>query len=63
MITIDNGSLTIQGSTKATIKQSISLVGTGTDLPIEITGEFKDIPAHLHELYIQYMLSEYDNNR
>lgn len=63
MITIDNGSLTMQSSTKAIIKQSISLVGTGTNLPIEIVGEFKDIPPHLHELYTQYMLSEYDNNR
>jgi hypothetical protein len=49
----------MKGSTKATIKSSIQIAGTGTVLPIEIVGEFKDIPTHLHQMYIESMLSSY----
>lgn len=58
-LTIGGSHLTMQGSTKATIKASINLVGTGTVLPIEIVGEFKDIPQHLHQIYMQSMLASY----
>jgi hypothetical protein len=58
-ITSDNGSLTMNGSTKAVIKSSIQIVGSETELPIRIEGDFKDIPPHLHEIYIQSMLSSY----
>jgi len=37
------------------------IVGTKTELPITIIGEFKDIPPHLHEMYIQSMLMSYIN--
>ena len=58
-ITNDNGSLTMIGSTKAVIKSSIQIVGSGTELPITIEGDFKDIPPNLHEIYMQSMLSSY----
>jgi hypothetical protein len=58
-ITDDNGSLIINGSTKAVIKSSIQIVGSGTELPITIEGDFKDIPPHLHETYMQSMLASY----
>jgi hypothetical protein len=58
-ITSDNGSLTMNGSTKAVIKSSIQIVGSGTELPIRIEGDFKDIPPHLHEMYMQSMLASY----
>ena len=58
-ITDDNGSLIINGSTKAVIKSSIQIAGSGTELPITIEGDFKDIPSHLHEIYIQSMLASY----
>jgi hypothetical protein len=51
--------LTIQGNTKAIIKASINIVGTNTNLPIEIVGEFKDIPQHLHQMYMQTMMNSY----
>jgi hypothetical protein len=60
-ITNDNGSLTMEGSTKVQINASITIAGTGTELPITIIGEFKDIPPHLHGLYIQAMQSSYGN--
>ena len=59
-ITLDSGyNLTMKGSTKAQINTSIKIVGTGTELPITIIGEFKDIPPHLHGMYIQAMQASY----
>ncbi len=55
----DSGKLTMQGSTKAQMNSSITIVGTDTKLPITIIGEFKDIPPHLHQIYIQAMWSSY----
>jgi len=57
----DGANLTMEGSTKVIIKASQTIVGTGTQLPIEIVGEFKDIPPHLHQLYIQSMWASYGN--
>jgi len=60
-ITLSNDSshLTMKGSSKAIIKSSIKIVGTNSVLPIEIVGDFKDIPQNLHQLYIQSMLASY----
>jgi hypothetical protein len=58
-ITFDGGHLTTKGSSKATIKRSIEIVGTNSVLPIEIIGDFKDIPPHLHETYMRSMLASY----
>ncbi len=58
-ISPDSGKLTMKGSTKAQINTSIRIVGTGTELPITIIGEFKDIPPHLHGMYIQAMQGSY----
>ena len=59
-ISTDSGhNLTMKGSTKAQINASIRIAGTGTELPITIIGEFKDIPPHLHGMYIQAMQSSY----
>ena len=59
MLSFDSGKITMEGSTKVTIKASQTIVGTGTKLPIEITGDFKDIPPHLHQLYMQSMWASY----
>jgi hypothetical protein len=60
-ITLSNDSshLTMKGSSKAIIKSSIKIVGTNSVLPIEIVGDFKDIPQNLHQLYMQSMLASY----
>jgi len=55
----DSGKLTMKGSSKAIIKSSIKIVGTNSVLPIEIVGDFKDIPQNLHQLYMQSMLASY----
>jgi hypothetical protein len=58
-ITLDSQHLTIQSSTKAIIKSSIRIAWTNSILPITIEGDFKDIPPHLHQMYIQSMLASY----
>ena len=60
-ITLSNDSshLTMKGSSKAIIKSSIKIVGTNSVLPIEIVGDFKDIPKNLHQIYMQSMLASY----
>ena len=60
-ITFSNDSLhlTMQSSTKTQMNASITIAGSGTKLPITIVGEFKDIPPHLHQIYIQAMWSSY----
>jgi hypothetical protein len=60
-ITLNSEGLTVKSSTKATIKSSIKIVGTNSVLPITIEGEFKDIPPHLHQIYMQSMLASYGN--
>ncbi len=60
-ITLSNDSshLTMKGSSKAIIKTSIKIAGTNSILPVEIVGEFKDIPENLHQIYMQSMLASY----
>jgi len=58
-ITDNSNSITMEGSTKVQINASITIAGTGTELPITIEGDFKDIPPHLHEIYMQSMLASY----
>jgi len=60
-ISLGGQHLTMQGSTKAVIKASITIAGTKTVLPITVEGEFKNIPVHLHQLYMQSMLASYGN--
>jgi hypothetical protein len=58
-ITLGGEHLTMKGSSKAIIKTSIKIAGTNSVLPIEIVGEFKDIPENLHQIYMQSMLASY----
>jgi hypothetical protein len=56
-----SSNLTIPSGTKAQINTCMRIVGTQTELPITIIGEFKDIPPHLHQIYIESMLMSYSN--
>ena len=58
-ITFGGDHLTMKGSSKAAIKRSIEIIGTNSVLPIEIIGDFENIPPHLHQLYIESMLASY----
>ena len=63
MITLNttNGSenMTIKLSSKVTMHSSITAVGSGTELPIEITADFENIPPHLHVHYIDAMKTSF----
>ena len=56
-----SSNLTTPSGTKAQINTCMRIVGTQTKLPITIIGEFKDIPPHLHQMYMQSMLMSYSN--
>jgi len=58
----DNGRLTMKGSGLVTIKTSIKIYGTGTELPIKIVADFNNIPHNLHSLYYQSLISNYNTN-
>ena len=58
-ITPDNGSLTMKGSGKVQIKTSVKIYGTGTELPVTIEADFNKIPHHLHQIYLQSLVSHY----
>ena len=63
-ITISNDAshLTMKGSGLVTIKTSIKIYGTGTELPIKIVADFNNIPHNLHSLYYQSLVSHYNTN-
>ena len=50
-LNIGNGNLTINTKPIVKIKTSLEIVGTGTELPIEIIADFTDVPTHLHQMY------------
>jgi hypothetical protein len=56
-----NGSenLISKSSSKFTMHSSITAVGSGTELPIEITADFENIPQHLHVHYIDAMKTSF----
>jgi hypothetical protein len=61
-ITPDNGSLTMKGSGLVKIKTSIQIYGTGTKMPVTIEADFTNIPHHLHQIYLQSLVSQYNTS-
>ena len=60
MITIDdNNSLTMRGTGKVSIRASITIAGTGTNLPIECVADFSNVPEHLHQIYFDAFRYQY----
>lgn len=59
-IKIDNtNKFTVQSKPIAQINRHIILGGTGTELPITIIADFKDIPVKHHEMYLMLFKSYY----
>ena len=58
----DNGRLTMKGNGKVQIKTSIQIYGTGTKMPVTVEADFTDIPHHLHSLYYQSLISQYNTS-
>jgi hypothetical protein len=61
-ITLDSGHLTMRGSGKVQIKTSIQIYGTGTKMPVTIEADFTNIPHHLHQIYYQSLISQYNTS-
>ena len=61
-ISLDSGHLTMKGSGKVQIKTSIQIYGTGTKMPVTIEADFTDIPHHLHQIYYQSLISQYNTS-
>ncbi len=61
-ITLDSGHLTMRGSGKVQIKTSIQIYGTGTKMPVTIEADFTNIPHHLHQIYFQSLVSQYNTS-
>ncbi len=61
-ITLDSGHLTMRGSGKVQIKTSIQIYGTGTKMPVTIEADFTNIPHHLHQIYFQSLISQYNTS-
>jgi hypothetical protein len=55
---INTSNLTVKSEPKAVIKSRIRIHGVGT-LPVEIIGDFTEIPAEHHELFLRAMTTLY----
>lgn len=54
-----NNNLTINSKPLVKIKTSMEIVGSGTELPIEIIADFTDVPGHLHKSYLEAFKYKY----
>jgi hypothetical protein len=52
----------MKGTGKVQIKTSIQIYGTGTKMPVTIEADFTDIPHHLHQIYYQSLISQYNTS-
>ena len=61
-ISTDSRHLTMKGTGKVQIKTSIQIYGTGTKMPVTVEADFTDIPYHLHQIYYQSLISQYNTS-
>ena len=55
----DNKKITVNAKPQVVIQSTVRIDGLGT-LPVEIVGDFTNIPEQYHELFIQGMLVAYN---
>ena len=51
--------LTIDVKPIVKVKNTISIVGSDHELPVEVTADFTNIPSHLHESYLMALQGKY----
>ena len=61
-ISTDSRHLTMKGNGKVQIKTSIQIYGTGTKMPVTVEADFTNIPHHLHQIYFQSLVSQYNTS-
>ena len=54
----DTKKITVNAKPQVVIQSTVRIHGLGT-LPVEIIGDFTNIPEQYHELFIQGMLAAY----
>ena len=57
-LNIDN-SINVETSTVVSTETVLQIMGTGTELKVKITADFKDIPAKYHMDYLRYFMYNY----
>jgi hypothetical protein len=56
------GNFTMQGNGKVIISSTIELIGTNTELPVEIVADFSKVPTSLHSEYYQTLAYQYNKD-
>jgi hypothetical protein len=59
-ITLGGEHLTMKGTGLVQINSKIKMWGTGTELPIKIEADFSKVPHHLHSLYLNSLVAQYN---
>jgi hypothetical protein len=52
--------LTMKGTGLVQINSKIKMWGTGTELPVKIEADFSKVPHHLHSLYLNSLVAQYN---
>jgi hypothetical protein len=58
----DSSNLIMNVKPTVSIKNSISIAGSDTELPVEIVADFTNIPQHLHGIYLSALDSKYNSD-
>ena len=59
-ISTDSSHLTMKGTGIVQINSKIKMWGTGTELPVKIEADFSKVPHHLHSLYWNSLVAQYN---
>jgi hypothetical protein len=59
IISDNNNCLSVKCSGKVTIRKTIYIAGTNTELNIDCIADFSKIPQEYHQIYYQAFVSEY----
>jgi len=58
----DSSNLTMNVKPVVSIKNSIGIAGSDTELPVEILADFTNIPQHLHGIYLSALDIKYNSD-
>jgi hypothetical protein len=59
LIISDNNCISVKGTGKVTIKKSIHIAGSNTELNIDCIADFSNVPQEYHKIYYEAFVSEY----
>jgi hypothetical protein len=59
IISDTNNSLSVKGTGKVTVRKSICISGSNTELNIDFIADFSNVPQEYHKIYYEAFVSEY----